>query len=117
VLDTRGAEEFDKGFVPGSINLSLTMNYAIWAGTLFPPGSKFFIIAEAGKEKEAVLRLARIGYDHCVGVLDGGIDAYKASGKPMSSTKTIAAADVRSDLTIYDVRNPGEVAQGHVEGC
>lgn len=85
VLDTRAPLEFDKGFVPGSVNLSLTMNYAIWAGTLFPPGSKFFIISEAGKEKESVLRLARIGYDHCVGVLDGGMDAYRALGKPLDT--------------------------------
>jgi rhodanese-related sulfurtransferase len=37
ILDTRSPKEFEAGFIPGSINLPLTMNYAIWAGTLFTP--------------------------------------------------------------------------------
>ena len=93
------------------------MNYAIWAGTLFPPGSKFFIIADAGKEKESVIRLARIGYDHCVGILDGGMDTYRASGKTVETIKSVAAVDLKDDLPIYDVRNPGEVAHGQIEGA
>jgi rhodanese-related sulfurtransferase len=83
LLDTRCTKDFEENFIPGSISLSLTTNYAIWAGTIFPPGTKFFVIADAGKEGEAITRLARIGYDSVVGILEGGIEAYKASGKPL----------------------------------
>lgn len=78
MLDTRTAKEFESGYIPGSICLPLSINYAIWAGTLFKPSSKFFIISSEGKEKESVIRLARIGYDNIIGVLKGGVDAYKA---------------------------------------
>ena len=46
VIDTRSPKEFEDGFIPGSISVSLNVNYAIWTGTLFPPTSKFFVIAE-----------------------------------------------------------------------
>lgn len=108
VLDTRSPTDFGAGYIHGAICVPLTMNFAIWAGTLFPPGSKFFIISDAGKERESVMRLMRIGYDHCVGILDGGMDAYRASGKPVETMKSIAFTEVTADLPIFDVRNPGE---------
>ena len=58
LIDTRTPKEFEAGHVPGSLNLPLTVNYAIWAGTLFPASSKFFIIAPKGKGKESIIRLA-----------------------------------------------------------
>ena len=110
VLDTRSPKEFEAGFIPGSISLPLTMNFAVWAGTLFTPGTKFFIVAEAGKERESVIRLARIGYDHCVGILDGSLDAYRASGKPVETMNHIAATEISPAMKVFDVRNPSEFA-------
>jgi len=117
MLDTRTAKEFESGYIPGSICLPLSINYAIWAGTLFKPSSKFFIISSEGKEKESVIRLARIGYDNILGVLKGGVDAYKAQGNTLETLKNINAADVTPDFSIYDVRNPSELDHGHVEGA
>ena len=91
ILDTRTAKEFETGYIPGSICLPLTLNYAIWAGTLFNSSSKFFIIASEGKEKESVIRLARIGYDNILGVLRDGVEAYKAKGNTLETLKNINA--------------------------
>ncbi len=117
ILDTRPPKEFERGFIPGSISVPLTMNFAVWAGTLFPATSKFFIIAEPGKEKESVIRLARIGYDNCVGALDGGLDAYRAAGLPVAEIKGIAATGIEPGMDIFDVRNPNEYLHGHIEGA
>jgi len=114
ILDTRTAKEFETGFIPGSISLPLSINYAIWAGTLFVPQTKFFIIANEGKEHESVVRLARIGYDNVIGFLRGGIEGYKANGKPLDTIKNINGAEVLPDMTIIDVRNPPELEHGHV---
>lgn len=114
LIDTRAPKEFEQGCIPGSINLPLTMNYAMWVGTLFPPSTKFFIIADKGKEGESIIRLSRIGYDQIVGVLDGGIEGYKASGKPLETVKHIAPADLTPDMMIFDVRNTPEVQNGHI---
>lgn len=117
VLDTRSPKEFECGFIHGAISLPLTMNYAVWGGTLFLPSTKFFIISEAGKEKESVVRLARIGYDNCVGALDGGIDAYRASGQPIETINHVAAAELRPTMMVFDVRNPSELLHGQIEGA
>ncbi len=107
-LDSRTPKDFENGFIPGTLSLPLSMNFAIWAGTLFLPDTKFFIIAEPGKEKETIIRLARIGYDQIVGVLDGGFESYRASGKKIEKLNKISAASLTHDHPIIDVRNPGE---------
>jgi hydroxyacylglutathione hydrolase len=37
LLDTRTGKEFEAGFIPGSVSLPLSMNVAIWSGTMFKP--------------------------------------------------------------------------------
>ena len=96
LIDTRTPKEFEAGHIPSTINLPLTVNYAIWAGTLFPASTKFFIIAPKGKEKESIVRLARIGYDNIVGVLAGGFEVYKHKGLPVETLNHIAAKDLTS---------------------
>ena len=91
VIDTRNSVDFMSGLIPGSLNLPLTMNYAIWAGTLFSPTTKFFLVTDPGKEKESIIRLARIGYDNIVGYLDGGVDTHRKYGSP---TQTIGHVPV-----------------------
>ena len=55
LLDTRTPKDFEQGHIPGTLNLPLTVNYAIWAGTLFPSTAKFFLITPKGKEKESII--------------------------------------------------------------
>jgi len=64
--------------VKGSINVSLSVNFAIFVGTLFKPDTLFLIVSEPGKEKETIVRLARIGYDNVLGCLEGGWAEFKA---------------------------------------
>ncbi len=93
------------------------MNFAIWAGTMFPPSTKFLLITGIGKEHESVIRLARIGYDSIVGVLKGGVESYKASGKPVQTINSIGPTELTPDMIVYDVRNPPELEHGHVENA
>ena len=112
LIDTRVSADFVKGFIKGAISLPLTMDCAPWAGALFPPTTKFFVVAETGKEVEAILRLARVGYDSVVGVLEGGVDAYLANGKSVEIVEHIPAKDLTPEMTIFDVRNAPELLQG-----
>lgn len=48
------------------------MPFAHWIGTLFKPDTQLIVLTPPGKEKEAVTRLARIGYENVVGYLEGG---------------------------------------------
>lgn len=93
------------------------MKFAVWGGTLLIATTKYFIISEAGKEMESVIRLVRIGYDKCVGALEGAIDAYRASGMPLETMNHVAAAELIPTMMIFDVRNPSELLHGQSKGA
>ncbi len=49
--------------MPGSLNIGLGGQFAIWAGSLIPMGTPIVIVAESEeKAHEAVMRLARVGH-------------------------------------------------------
>ncbi len=119
VLDTRNAEDFSKGFIPNSINISLDGQFAIWVGTLIPDlGQPVLLVCEEGRERETIMRLARVGYDNTLGYLNRGIAAWKNSGRELDFIKSISANEFAQkyteELNILDVRKPGEYEGGHV---
>jgi len=124
VLDVRSAAEFGAGHLPGSINIGLGGQFAIWAGTLIPLGTPIVIVAESqAQAEEAVMRLARVGHDGVVGYLDGGVASWHDAGFEVASVPQITVTDLHellkadSSLQLVDVRRPGEYASGHVPGA
>ncbi|HSH65262.1 MAG TPA: MBL fold metallo-hydrolase, partial [Bacteroidia bacterium] len=120
ILDTRSAEEFEEGSVPNALNIGLNGQYAPWVGALLDVNQPLLLIAEEGKETEAVLRLARVGYENVRGYLKGGIVAWKQKGKQVSLVDCITAADFAKNVqqkNIIDVRNPSEWRNGVIENA
>ena len=123
ILDTRPESVFTSGFVPGSISIGLNGRYAEWAGTLIPNKQALILVTEVGQEKESITRLARVGIDNVQGYLEGGYEAWKASGEPIDLIIDIEpdelAMDIPHDnlLEIIDVRKPGEFETAHVKGA
>ena len=121
VLDTRKATEFTKGFVPGSISIGLEGRFAEWAGSLLPFDKKMILIADAGKERESIVRLARVGFDKIEGYLDGGFGAWHAAGEPIDMILDVEADELLMDipfdenLVVMDVRKETEYADGHIK--
>lgn len=121
VIDTRKAEDFGKGFIPGSVNIGIDGSFAVWVGTLVKDIEQpILFIAEPGREGEVVTRLARVGYDHALGFLQGGIAAWKAAGNPIDEIKSIdpdtlaSLQEKESDLSIIDVRKKSEFDAEHI---
>lgn len=111
ILDVRSAKEFSKGFVPGSYNIDLDSSFAIWVGTILRDvNTKILLVTPNGREAEAIDRLARVGFDHVVGYLEGGFDAWKAAGKAVDVLPTITAKELaeKGDVNILDVRKESE---------
>lgn len=121
VLDTRTPEEFEKGFIPGAINIGLNGMFAIWVGTVIDIQNKLVLVCDEEKEEEAVLRLARVGYENIVGYLKGGLASWSGAGKPLDTVTSVSAqvfADkVKSGATVLDVRKISESESGHVKGA
>ena len=121
ILDTRPASEFIHGFIPSSIFIGLEGRFAEWAGSLLPFEQKMILVTEKDKEKEAVIRLARVGFNNVTGYVEGGYDAWKGAGEPIDMIIEIEADELAMDipfdenLVVLDVRKPTEFAEGHVK--
>lgn len=123
ILDTRPATVFTLGFVPESISIGLDGRFAEWAGSLLPFGQPLVLVTEAGKEKESITRLARVGIDNVQGYLDGGFEAWKNAGEKLDLVIDIEAEELAMDLPhdprleVIDVRKATEFEAAHVKGA
>lgn len=120
ILDTRNAQDFAKEFVPNSINIGIDGSFAVWVGTLIPDvKQEILIIADKGREEEVVTRLARVGYDYCIGYLAGGIEGWKTAGKETDSIKSITAEELAeiNNANILDIRKESEYKSEHIIGA
>jgi len=120
VLDVRSADDFAAGHIPGAVNIGVDGQYAVWVGALIPVGTRIVVVADPGREREAILRLARVGYENVDGYLDGGMAAWHKAGKHQA---LIASQDADSivgqldEITVLDVRKPSEFETGHLPGA
>ena len=120
VLDTRTAALFTAGFIPGSIFIGLEGRFAEWAGSLLPYDKTLLLVTEPGKERETVIRLARVGFSRIAGYLEGGFDTWVSSGASTDMVLNVEADELALDLpfdnhlVVLDVRREAEYAEGHV---
>lgn len=119
VLDTRKMESFAEGYVPGSIFIGLDGLFATWVGTLIQDIKQpMILITDKGDEIEAVLRLARVGYDNCLGTLSGGFEAWTDAGKSTAAIESISATEMKNKIeagsAVVDVRKPSEFEVSHI---
>jgi len=118
VLDTRTADEYEQGSIKNALNIGLNGQYAPWVGALLDVNQPLLLITDEGKETEAILRLARVGYEKVQGYLKGGMEEWKKAGKPVSSMNSITAKEFAKNLeqkNIIDVRNASEWKSGVIE--
>lgn len=120
LIDSRLPDFFELGFVPGSINIGLNGQFAIWAATLIDLQSEIILVCKPGTEKETIERLTRVGFERISGYLKGGFDSWRESGLRYDMVISISAEELALDAkhnpkaTILDVRKPGEYKEGHV---
>ena len=122
IIDTRKPEMFQMGFIPQSIFIGIDGDFAPWVGTLVTDiQQEILIVADEGREEEVIKRLARVGYDHVLGYLKGGFEAWKTAGKEVDEIESITASTFagiyRKDnhLTIKDVRKTTEFETGRIK--
>lgn len=121
VLDTRHANEFVQGFVPGAISIGLEGRFAEWAGALLPFDQFIVLVTEPGKEKESLVRLARVGLDKVVGYLQGGYPTWEVAGENRDMVINVEADELAMDLgfdenlVVVDVRKETEYQNGHLK--
>jgi len=110
ILDVRDAALFGAAHIDGAINIGLNGQFASWCGTLLAPDAKLVVFAASDeKAAEAVMRLARIGYENVVGYTTS-LDGFDVVSLAQVSVGELHA----KPLQVVDVRGPGEYSGGHV---
>jgi len=120
ILDTRKDSDFAKEFIPRSVNIGLSGDFAPWAGAMIADVRQpLLLVTDPGKEEEAVTRLSRVGFDNVRGILNGGYSTWHTSPKEKDSMNRISAEEFAKRFTagsdeVMDVRKQTEYEAEHV---
>jgi hydroxyacylglutathione hydrolase len=124
VVDVRTGREYDRAHIPGSYSIGLEGPWSAWVGWLVPRGRQIVLAGGTdAQHREAHRQLYRIGFDTVAGALDGGMDAWSASGRDLSTFETVDVEDMAAwilsaePMTMVDARDEHEWAGGHVPGA
>ena len=122
ILDGRDPEDFAHGHLVGSVNVGLNGRYAEFAGSVIPSDVDIVLMVGEGFEVEAKNRLARIGFDRVVGYLRSPLETMANHPDRVQKASRLTVHELESrraelaSLQLVDVRNPGEIALGSIEG-
>ncbi|MET3114934.1 hydroxyacylglutathione hydrolase [Pedobacter sp. CG_S7] len=124
ILDTRTPQTFAKGFIPNAVNIGIDGNFAPWVGAMIPDiKQNILLVTDNGREEEVVTRLARVGYDHTIGYLEGGMEAWTTAGKEIDQIESIAPEVLAERMekgvavNVLDVRKNNEYTSEHLIGA
>lgn len=116
VVDVRPADSFAEAHITGAVSIALRGGFASWLGwTVAPDAALVFVIDADQDEADLVRQCLTIGFEDLAGYLEGGIDAWTASGRA-TETITVVEPDGRRGTTL-DVRQEHEQRAGHVPGA
>jgi glyoxylase-like metal-dependent hydrolase (beta-lactamase superfamily II)/rhodanese-related sulfurtransferase len=122
LLDVRDAIDFEGAHLAGSLNIGIQGKYATWSGTMLDRARPIVVIADPGREEEAIVRLGRIGFDDVKGYLKGGLDSLGSRPdlvRRIERATAVALAELRNSdepPIIVDVRSEKEWIGGHIPG-
>ncbi len=124
VVDVRQAREYDAGHIRGSLNVGVDGPVSVWVGWLVPRGRPIVLAGGSPQEHGLAQRqLLRIGFDTIAGELDGGMDAWRSSGRDLTTFETRDVEDMAQwvlsaePMTVIDARDEHEWSAGHVPGA
>ena len=122
VLDVRHQDDFAKAHIPNSIFIGLDGRFAPWVGEILEDiNTPILLVVPNGREEEVITRLSRVGFDHILGYLKGGIENWTSKEKVTSSIDS-SKASVLKDLEnkskhlILDVRSHDEHQNESISG-
>lgn len=122
VLDVRHENDFVKAHIPNSIFIGIQGGFAPWVGSLLRDvNQQLLLVIPEGREEETITRLSRVGFDHVLGYLKGGIVAWTDAGFETDSMQSVSpeefASRLNSESVVIDARKPGEFEAEHVKNA
>ena len=124
VIDIRTGRDYDAGHIPGSYQVGIDGPVSAWVGWLVARGRPLVLAGGTHEQQiRAQRQLLRIGFDGIAGELDGGMDAWRSSGRELSTFETVDVEDMAQwvlsaePMTVVDARDEHEWVAGHVPGA
>jgi hydroxyacylglutathione hydrolase len=124
LVDVRQGRDYDRAHIPGSYSVGIDGPVSAWVGWLVARGRPIVLVGGSEAHlSRAQRQLLRIGFDTIAGALDGGIDAWRSSGREVSSFETVDVEDMAAwvlsaePMTVIDARDEHEWVAGHVPGA
>lgn len=123
ILDVRHQKDFASGHIPRSIFIGIDGGFAPWVGALIGDVTQpILLITPEGREEETITRLSRVGFDHTIGYLKGGFEAWKKASMEYDTVTSITATHFKNilkekEVPIVDVRKQGEYTSEHIENA
>ena len=123
LIDARTNEQFDEAHIAGAISASAyETGFATKVGRVVAGGTDLIVVAASdGYELQAAEQLASVGLP-VRGYLQGGMTAWRSEGRPVNRIEMIDPQELArrlengGGLTVLDVRDEDEFAEGHIPG-
>ena len=122
VIDTRSADGFAAGHIPGTISIPLDRSFSTWAGSLASYDRELYLLVQDEVYlDEVVADLAMIGLDRVAGyfgpqVLEQWSTERVLATTPQISVDQLAGALGSGAVNVLDVRGTSEWESGHLPG-
>jgi hydroxyacylglutathione hydrolase len=120
-VDTRPAQAFAAGHIPGTLNLPANRGFATYAGSVLPYDRELYLLGSgevAGVER-LIRSLLMIGLDRVAGYFGPeAVELWAATGRELATIEQIGPAEAARRQTagavVVDVRGESEWRGGHV---
>jgi hydroxyacylglutathione hydrolase len=118
LIDTRNKQDFEKGFIEGSINIQGNNSFATWMGWFVNYNEPFILLAAPSQMDDLTRKLMRIGLDNIYGFVDAA-KINELSDAPLLTSTMVTISDVKANTTaeVIDLRGVAEYNSGHIAGA
>jgi hydroxyacylglutathione hydrolase len=126
IVDTRTAQRFATGHIPGTINIPLNKSFLNWSGALIPLDRDFYILSDRDSDeavKEILGELCKIGLTRVRGIFRREvINDWKSRHGALEKVAQMSPGELSggtdgNGVQVIDVRNPDEWSHGHIPGA
>jgi hydroxyacylglutathione hydrolase len=123
VVDTRAPEAHALQRIPGSLSIPAGSSFGTWLGWVVDAGQPVVLLVHDVADLDDIARQAlRIGFDSLVGYVDGGLPAWRGSGRTVQADAAYDVDRLAAQLAgggtdaplVVDVRQASEFEAGHV---